>query len=311
MDLWITVGETLRPKFVGTIHIVCEAVVADRGHFEFDFGNTEQGYTKAGGGAFSPPSRPRPSGRNICPSGELAVGFEGRAGLFVDALALICAPSPTKLLFNSPPSQLGTVTTLQRPGEPKRPVRSADPNQVGLSIRSVPIFISPASAPAPGQTYVQRQLLLRIAAPRTGATPGTEFEFTWLDTPSHLPRYVNLVSYDTTKVLQGMILPDGITRGQPGRREVRARTSGSAPPGPWSLPIPFQLTLAQSTQSQTLSSPMRKGRQTTQEGLGAGTTIFRSQTTPQQGIGTGPTLIRPRGVGEKGDGQSDEMEKKP
>lgn len=140
---WFTVGETLRPKFVSTIHLVCEAAAANRGHFEFDFGNTALGYKSAGGGAFSPPSRPRPSGTNTCPRSELAIGMEGRSGRFIDALALICGPSPTKLQFEGSLSQAGQATTRQRPGKPSGPVGNPDPSVQAKWMPNYPTILSP------------------------------------------------------------------------------------------------------------------------------------------------------------------------
>jgi len=293
---WMTVGETLRPKFVSTIHIVCEAVVADRGHFEFDFGNTEQGYKWVGGGAFSPKARPRPSGANACPRGELAVGFEGRAGLFVDALALICGPSPTKLNYESSPSQSSNLTTLQRPGKPQGSIGTADPGFQAKQVHNYPTLLLPSS----GQIIVQSELYVQIQEPKVGTTPVTELEFTWLDAPASQP-YVNSFADDTKNLRNRYKVNPAVIGGRFGRWQVRARMSGQTTPGTWSPPIPFTIVAVQPTQSQTLPSPKPAVRQ-----------------TPQQAFSSGQALIRPRGLDEKGgDPQNEtvdttpETEKKP
>lgn len=267
---WFTVGETLRPKFVSTIHIVCEAVVVDRGHFEFDFGNTQLGYKWAGGG--TSPSRPRPSGANACPRGELAVGFEGRAGLFVDALALICGPSPTKLKYESSPSQLGNVTTLQRPGKPQGTVGTADPGIQGKLIQNYPTILLPPS----GQIVLQSELYLQIREPPIGATPVTEMELTWLDAPPNQP-YINTFVDDTKNLRNRYKPPIGVTGGRFGRWQVRARMSGQAVPGPWSPPTPFVLVATQATQSQSLPPTKSSTLSTPTPGLRQGTGLVRSR----------------------------------
>ncbi len=272
---WFTVGETLRPKFVSTIHIVCEAVVVDRGHFEFDFGNTQFGYKWAGGG--TSPSRPRPSGSNTCPRGELAVGFEGRSGLFIDALALICGPSPTKLNYESSPTQSGNMTTLQRPGKPQGSVGTADATIQAKLVQNYPTILLPTN----GQVVVQGELYLQIREPQVGTTPVTEMELTWLDAPPNQP-YVNTFVDDTKNLRNRYKPPVGVTGGRFGRWQVRARMSGQAVPGPWSPPTPFLLVATQPTQSQSLPSSKPPIMQ-----------------TPKQALSGGTTLIRPRGVEKK------------
>ncbi len=99
---------------------------------------------------------------NACPPGELAVGFEGRSGLFVDALALACAPSPTQLKYNSPPSQAGNMTTLQRPGRPAGPAGSADPSLQAKVVQTYPTILSP---PVGQRYFAQSVVPIKLAPP--------------------------------------------------------------------------------------------------------------------------------------------------
>lgn len=182
-----------------------------------------------------------------------------------------------------------------------------------LLIRQMPKIVLPSD----GEVVVQGELYVQIQQPQIGVTPVAEIEWTWLDAPQNQP-YVNTF-FDDTKNLRNRYKVDvGVTRGQFGRWQVRARMSGQAIPGPWSPPTQFRLVATQPTQTQTLLPPKSKMLQTPQQGVGAGTSLIRPQTTPSQGIGAGTGLARPRGVDEKGGEQSNEtvdttpeMEKKP
>jgi hypothetical protein len=103
----------------------------------------------------------------------------------------------------------------------------------------------------------QGQLFVKADLPKIGATQMTELEFRWLDAPKNQP-YVNIFAVDTPKLLQGYPVAQAVTRGNVGRWEVRARASGKAVPGPWSLPVQFKLFLTQPTQSQQQSSPVQQ-----------------------------------------------------
>lgn len=295
---WFVVGETLRPKFVSTIEVTCEAVVAQRGSFVFQFGNTDAGYKYVGGGAFSAKSRPRPSGANFCPPGELAVGFEGRSGQFVDALALICGPSPVKSSFAGPPSQAGNATTLQRPGKPSGPVGNPDP---GLQAKLVPNYPTILS-PAPGQQFFAFSVVPIKFSPLEGvrrisyevAIQHKDASGRWI--PGHT-LYLSEDEVEAPFEYRGFgaggnsptKLPPLLT--SPGLWRLQARVLQPTPMA-WSPWVEF-----------VVLPPLNKG------------TIAQ---TPSQGLGAGPTLIRPRGVDEKGGKESNEtvdttpeMEKKP
>lgn len=82
-----------RFQFVRSLSVTCSTVVppADRQTFQI------------GDQSLSKEADPVLGGRIIyysyiqgCPRGELAAGFQGRAGRFVDALGLVCATAPTK-----------------------------------------------------------------------------------------------------------------------------------------------------------------------------------------------------------------------
>ncbi len=121
-------------------------------------------------------------------------------------------------------------------------------NSDALLVRQTPRILSPL----PGATVVQGQLVVKATPAQVGATAVMDLEFTWLDTPPNQNRYVNLFpAQDAAKLAQGLPIPVGVTRGQPGRWEIRARTSGSGTNSPWSAPVPFQLVLTSPPQSQT------------------------------------------------------------
>jgi len=277
---WFAVGETLRPKFVSTIEVSCEAVVAQRGSFVFQFGNTETGYKYAGGGSFSAPSRPRPSGANSCPPGDLAVGFEGRSGQFVDALALICGPSPVKLNFATPPSQTGSAMTLQRPGKPSGPVGNPDPSLQTKLVPNYPTILSPA----PGQQFFPLSVVpIKLASPPSVTTTNYEVAIqrkgtngNWI---AHHSFPIGPAEAQSPTGYQGFgaggnsptKLPPLLT--SPGLWRLQARILQPTPMV-WSPWVEF-----------VVLPPLNKG------------TITQ---TPSNSLGTGPILIRPRGVEEKG-----------
>jgi len=277
---WFAVGETLRPKFVSTIEVTCEAVVAQRGSFVFQFGNTDQGYKYAGGGSFSPKARPRPSGANSCPHGELAVGFEGRSGQFVDALALICGPSPVKSNFASPPSQAGDATTLQRPGKPSGPVGNPDPS---LQAKLVPNYPT-IQSPAPGQQYFANSVVpIKLAPPPSTAATNYEVLIQRKDASG------NWIFHHSFPIGPAEAQsPTGYQGFGAGGNGPTKLTPLLTSPGSWRLqarvlqPTP----MAWSPWMEFVVLPPLNKEAVTQ--------------TPSQGIGAGTTLLRPRGVDDKG-----------
>lgn len=91
VDFTMTFGEKRRPAFVHHINFVCVSLTGGE-----QIART-YGPTKLHGGEAGFPAQ----GRFIphtyyqeCGAGELAVGFRGRSGLYVDALGLVCAAAP-------------------------------------------------------------------------------------------------------------------------------------------------------------------------------------------------------------------------
>lgn len=277
---WFAVGETLRPKFVSTVEVTCEAVVAQRGTFVFQFGNTDQGYKYVGGGSFSPKARPRPSGANSCPHGEYAVGFEGRAGLFVDALALICGPSPVKSNFASPPSRAGNETTLQRRGKPSGPVGTPDP---GLQAKLMPNYPTILSPPAGKQFFAQSVVPIKLAPPPSVTTTNYEVLIQRKDASG------NWIDHHSFSIGPAEAqLPTGYEGFGAGGNSPTKLTPLMTSPGSWRL----QARVSQPTPMAwspwlefVVLPPLTKG------------TILQ---TPSQGVMGGTTLIRPRGLDDKG-----------
>ncbi|MCA9421251.1 MAG: hypothetical protein KC592_09540 [Nitrospira sp.] len=174
--------------------------------------------------------------------------------------------------------------------------------------------------PAAGTTIVHGQLVVQAQPPRVGGSPVTELEFTWLDAPINQP-YVNAYPIDTAKLIQGYVVDPKVTRIQLGRWQVRARVSGRAVPGPWSLAVPFQLVLSQPTQSKPSppSGFLKKQspqsdfsiQQTPKKGMSEEPQIFLPQTRPSQGFG-GTEFLRSRGIEENDSKDSaSDPEKKP
>jgi hypothetical protein len=148
-----------------------------------------------------------------------------------------------------------------------------------LLSRQMPRILSPAS----GAKVGVGQLLVKIQAPPLGSQPVSELEFTWLDSPTGQPRFVNTIpAIDTAKLVQGQYIDPKVTRLNYGRWEVRVRMIGQgAAAGPWSAPASFTLVAAQQNQSI--------------QGSSAKPPFLKS---PSEALSGGTTLIRPRGLEE-------------
>lgn len=181
--------------------------------------------------------------------------------------------------------------------------------------------------PSNGERVMQGQLIVTAQAPKIGATPVTELEFRWLDAAQNQP-YVNTFVVDTPKLLQGFPVPQPVTRGHTGRWEIRARSSGKAVPGPWSLPLPFQLVLTQPTQSQKRASPIQHSSPLPSSTITQPSPVPQTAPLPSSSVMQAPapssattqmrrssSMIMPRGVDEKAPGsetpQPAEPAKKP
>jgi len=185
--------------------------------------------------------------------------------------------------------------------------------------RVLPGVLAPVTTPdmftiiKPGENdrVVQGQMIVAAKQPKVGMTPVTELEFRWLDAPNNQP-YVNTFAVDTPKLLQGYPVDPRVTRGNVGRWEVRARISGQAVPGPWSLPVRFQLLLTQPTQSQPFMAPQTSPLpsssvvQPPPQGGGPATQMIVPPTAPSQRR----LLIQPRGTEGQGGTEGDKPEEK-
>jgi hypothetical protein len=92
-----TVGEDQQIKFVQEISVQCKTLVQPEQTVTVNFTNhvTEYGITT--------PKHRFIAHDSSCPPGEFAIGFYGRAGMFLDSIGLICGrPAP---VGTAPPSQ--------------------------------------------------------------------------------------------------------------------------------------------------------------------------------------------------------------
>jgi hypothetical protein len=140
--------------------------------------------------------------------------------------------------------------------------------------------------PVPGDRVPQGQLIIAATAPKIGMTNVTELELKYLDAPPNQANtypYTTVFSVDTATLLQGYSVAPVVT-GYIGRWQVRARSSMKATPGPWSVPVQFQMEKAQAPPAM-LQMPKPNAPIT---------------QTPVPKTGTAPMMIRPRGVDEKG-----------
>ena len=91
----MTVNRDDHAQFVARIHLNCRTAHAPWDTRELTIGLA--GYDNAwvnGAKDLVQPTYERPRADLACRPGEVAVGIHGRAGLFVDALGLICAATP-------------------------------------------------------------------------------------------------------------------------------------------------------------------------------------------------------------------------
>jgi len=228
------------------------------------------------------------------PTREIAVGIHGRAGLFVDAVGLICGPVPPG--FGAPVAKLpGPLTQAPSSVTPMKPITKN---------LMIPDDMFVITRPVPGDRVPQGQLTITATAPKVGTTNVTELELKYLDAPPNQANsypYTTAFSVDTATLLQGYSV-DPIVAGYNGRWQVRARSSMKAVPGPWSVPVQFQMVKTQPPPPMVqMSKPNAPITQ-----------------TPAPNTGTAPMMVRPRGVNEnagKEDNQavdsSPEAEKKP
>lgn len=253
----------------------------------FDFGNptadSEERVTKG----------PYPHG---CQAGEVASGFRVRAGLFVDSLGLICAPMPARV--GSPTGKLPTPLVHAPP-----PAVPLNPQAKNLRM---PEDLFVIIKPTLNERILQGQLLIAAISPTVGATTVSELELRYLDAPpaqKDAYPYVTIMAVDTTKLIQGFLVPPIVTGAYPGRWQVRARSAMKNPPGPWSVPVQFQLVAQQGSQSQQSLAPAQQ-----RIPLPGPSAMQAPPATSSPGTATGRLLVKPRGTENKRHAAGDETE---
>jgi hypothetical protein len=116
--------------------------------------------------------------RGICPPGQVAVGINGRSGIWLDAVNLICGDSPINP--NNPPvKSIGRVNT-GGPAQPLRPICDAardararnSPAAPGLEAQCRAYLASRAAAPVAVNSVAQLNTAGAIAAVRTPVQVG-------------------------------------------------------------------------------------------------------------------------------------------
>ena len=195
-------------------------------------------------------------------------------------LPLSFALSPTQRAAVDRQYQIGTATRqkprmlgpfVEKPlGSPLSPATQAGVGATSKAVPDWPVIVEPK----PGARVVQGQFMVKATAPAVGGGFSAEVEFTWLDA-SALNPYVNLWPLSMDQLTKGILVPSGVTRGQPGRWQVRTRATNPSKSS-WSIPVPFELFLTQPTQS------------------------LQKSFGPQRTLPQGPpdsTLVRPRGLG--------------
>ncbi|HEY7531478.1 MAG TPA: hypothetical protein VH681_01695, partial [Nitrospiraceae bacterium] len=229
------------------------------------------------------------SATHVCPNGELAVGFEGRAGLFLDAIGLVCGPKPTTPGVTTPSTANTTLSALS----------------------TAPTIVSPTA----NGYLVKGRGAFKITPSQYLTGTHAQIQLRWLNPPANLQgKGVDFYNYEVPmNLLSG---PSGIAAPEnylaQGTWEIRVRIN-QPKVGDWSLPVRFEYylqnpTAAPKTDVQFGVEGQKKGGTT-----GTGTSVFRPQTTPSQGLGAGPGIMR-RGVEDQtGDQEipSAETEKKP
>ncbi len=228
---------------------------------------------------------PRETWEEWCPPGELAVGIYGRAGLFVDAIGLICGDRPIAL---APPAS--TVNPLAKAPPPPPAVGMNPAVKAPVPTDDMFTIVSPTN----NDHVPPEQLIIMATAPKVGRTDVTEVELKFLDAPpaqrDSYP-YTTVFSVNTQQLLEGYPVAQIVTGGYVGRWQVRARSSMKAIPGPWSFPVQFQLVREQSAPSQPPPPPMVQ-----QAPVPNSSVTAPPATSPPSQLKRSPFMVQPRGV---------------
>ena len=230
-----------------------------------------------------------------CPPGELGVGIHGRAGNTIQALALICGPLPVNP---------GAPTTKVTP-------HAAAPERAATSVTPLAAAVPPDTftivTPANNDRVQQGQLVVKATPPKVGAGAVTVLEFKYVDAPPNNP-YSYTIGIETTKLLQGFLIPQQSTPGYAGRWEVRARTAAQPTPGPWSFPVQFQLFQIQPVQSKQQAPPPM-----VQQAPAPGSSVMQAPAPSSAAtqMRRSPLMVSPRGVDEKDGTESNQTVHEP
>ncbi|MCA9421253.1 MAG: hypothetical protein KC592_09550 [Nitrospira sp.] len=124
LGFYISIGDQEQHKFIDSIYANCKTIKPPP-HGDSTFRFTSQGSPFKKGNPITTPGieLKSPYREVYCPPHEVAIGFHGRAGLFLDALGLICGPPPVPAKPGvMPPSQaknipsaLPTAPTINSP----------------------------------------------------------------------------------------------------------------------------------------------------------------------------------------------------
>ena len=187
----------------------------------WDFGPHTLAETRRGPYGQLPPDQ-------TCPAGEVAIGMRIRSGLFIDGLGLICGPTPIKLATNVNPLAV-------------KPEIATKVNPLAVAPVSDDMFV--IMKPAANDPVTPGQLVLLVKPPKRGVPPVTVLEFRWLDAPPGQAGSYS-IAVETQKLLQNYLVPPQSTPTAVGQWVVRARSAAQPTPGPWSLPVKFNVVSA-------------------------------------------------------------------
>ena len=285
------------PQFLGTVGVSCDNVappflkLSTQMKGGFSFGCV--GRPECGKGIV------RETWTDHCPEGEIAVGIRGRAGLFLDALGLVCGPRPP--LPGAPAMKLPD-SLIQSP----YPTAPMNPQAKNMRIPDDVFVITRPNAVDP---VPHGQLIITAASGRE-YTPDpnevAEVELIFLDAPptqrDSYP-YYQTFSVGIAQLRQGYPVTEFVTGGYVGSWQVRARYGMKTPPGPWSPPVQFKMVKA-----QPASPPPPMVHQAPQP---SAPIMQPTPPPPSSQTKRSPLMIRPRGVNEEDAGSGPAEQKEP
>lgn len=223
-----------------------------------------------------------PPPNQACPPGEIAVGIRARTDLYnhyIYGIGLICGPPPS----------LGEIATQVNPLAVKPQLATkANPLAEGPVSDDMFVIVKPEA----NDLVLPGQLVLLVKPPKRGVPPVTVLEFQWLDAPPGQAGSYR-IAVETQQLLQNYLVPPQSTPSTPGRWEVRARTAAQPTPGPWSLPVKFNVVTAVQQTTPLPSSAVSIPSSPVQQ-------IAPPPSSAPAQMNRSPFMITPRGVEEKG-----------